>query len=197
MKAGVLGVKLDPESKWRGIIEEIKRMLELANCKVDMSYFATSTDEDAADLEKAFRRNRKLLTTNDFVVVETTKYSGGIGYLIAEAIHLKKPVLALYNEELGDKPSNVIMSSQKTKQLVFYEYTQDTLEEGIDQFVKKVKRMIDTKFIVQLPPELDQYIEWVAFEENTSKSQVVREAISNKMKRNERWKEYLKETLEL
>ncbi len=189
MKAAIIGAKLG--SQWDSVIQSVKEVLESKQCSVDMSYFNSSTDEDASDLEDAFRRNKQLIKTNDFVVAETTQYSSGIGYLIADAIHHKKPVLALYNRDLGDKPSNVIKSSVITKQLIFLEYTESTLSEGVVNFLKKVKGMVDTKFILQLPAEIDQYLEWASFHNNVPKSQVVRDAIISKMKKNTEWKDYL------
>lgn len=189
MKAAIIGAKLG--SQWDDIIQRVKEVLDSKQCNVDMSYFSSSTDEDASDLEGAFRRNKQLIKTSDFIVAETTQYSSGIGYLIADAIHHKKPVLALYNKTLGDKPSNIIKSSVITKQLIFLEYTDSNLAEGIVDFLKKVKSMVDTKFILQLPAEIDQYLEWASFHNNVPKSQVVRDAIISKMKKNPEWKDYL------
>src|SRR5690242_13642371 len=106
MKAGIIGVKYT--DKPYPIYKEIKKLLEAQGVKVDFSYFESSSEEDYADMEKTYNRNQKLLKNNDFIIAETTHYGSGIGYLIANALNEKKPVLALYNINEGTKPSAII-----------------------------------------------------------------------------------------
>lgn len=185
MKAAVIGPKIT--QKWSKIHLTIKNILKENNITVDFSYFKTSTSQDAADLEKTYKKNQTLLRVNDFVIAETTDYSGGIGYLVAQALASRTPVLALYNKEVGDKPSNVIKSSSLSKRLEFKEYTIEELPLIIKHYIKTVRPLLDTKYILNLPSQLDRFLEYCSFKRGIPKSHIVREAIEEMMKTDQDW----------
>ncbi|MCR4328106.1 MAG: nucleoside 2-deoxyribosyltransferase [Patescibacteria group bacterium] len=66
------------------------------------------------DLEKEEIHDRELdtLHKSDVVVAEVTTPSLGVGYLIAQAIHLNKKVIALYNGEDTLKLSAMIKGNK-------------------------------------------------------------------------------------
>ncbi|KXK26811.1 MAG: hypothetical protein TR69_WS6001000832 [candidate division WS6 bacterium OLB20] len=191
MKAGIIGVKYDDELY--PTYKLIKELIEKSGNKVDFTYFETSAEEDYKDLEGTHKRNQSLLKTNDFIIAETTNYGSGIGYLIAQALNEKKPVLALYNPEKGEKPSAIIKeSANKSRLLHFSEYTDSTLEGVIKTFLSDLKKVMDTKFILIISPEIERYLEWVSDERRMHKAQVVRQAVEETIEKDKEYQEYLK-----
>ena len=194
MKTAVFGKKLSLTMKVHKLHQTIRDTLENMGVDVDFSYFDTTTDEDTSDLEKAYMRNQKLIRDSDFVIAETTDYSAGIGYLIADALHEKKPVLALFNKK-GDKlASNIIKSSaSKSKSLTFVEYIPDQLEDVLKKFVTDVSKKLDTKFILIISPEIDRYLEWASDYKRMHKAQIVRNAVEKEMENDEDYIRFLKQ----
>jgi hypothetical protein len=54
--------------------------------------------ESSVSPQQVFRRDMDWLTECDAVVAEVTTPSLGVGYEIAEALHLRKPVLCVYRQ---------------------------------------------------------------------------------------------------
>lgn len=191
MKAGIIGVKYDKDLY--STYKLIKELIEKSGNKADFSYFETSADEDYEDLQDTHKRNQQLLKANDFIIAETTQYGSGIGYLIAQALNDKKPVLALYNPEKGQKPSAIIKeSANKSKLLHFAEYTDKSLEKEIKSFLNELKKIMDTKFILIISPEIERYLEWSADNRRLHKAQVVRQSVEDTMEKDKEYQEYLK-----
>lgn len=182
MKAAIIGPKITND--WNKTYEEIRKILQSNQIEVDFSYFKRTTDEDAADLEGTYKSNQELIRKNDFIIAETTDYSGGIGYLIADALNNKTPVLALFNTEKGRKPSNIIKSSAVSKRLEFKKYNSNNLDKIIKEYILRGKTMYDTKFLVNLPAKLDRFLEFYAYKRGIPKSHIVREAIVDLMEKN-------------
>lgn len=69
------------------------------------------------DLEKEEIHNRELETLgkSDIVVAEVTTPSLGVGYLISQAIHVNKKVIALYNGEDVLKLSAMIKGDKNVR----------------------------------------------------------------------------------
>lgn len=185
MKAAIIGPKIT--DSWQDIHNLIKEILNANGVKVDFNYFSTDTDQDAANLEATYKKNLSLIRNNDFIIAETTDYSGGIGYLIASALASKTPVLALYNKKRGDKPSNIIKSSSLSRRLEYYEYEIDELAAAIEKYIIKVRAIIDTKFILNLPSQLDRFLEYCSYKRGVPKAHIVRESIENLMNEYEGW----------
>jgi hypothetical protein len=186
MKAAVIGAKLS--NKWDKEVKLIKTTLEKQGIKVDFSYFNTDTNEDASNLESTYKRNQKLIKDSDFLVAETTEYSSGIGYLIANALNEKKPVLALHNKLKGGAPSNIIKSSSISKLLNFSEYDEKNLTDVTKSFIGEVKNMLDTKFILIISAEIERYLEWASDFRRMHKAQIVRAAIEEMMDKDKEYK---------
>ena len=190
MKASIIGAKY-PENSLKNFYNEIKKVLESNEVNVNFDYFSTSIDEDNKDIEKTYKKNKKLIRDCDFLVAEVTLFGSGIGYLIAEAISMHKPVLALYNTKIGDKPSTIIKASSVSRKLNFVEYSEKSeLKKSIEKYLKEVKTKLDTKFILIIPAEIDRYLEWASKEKRMHKAQLVREAIDKIIEEDRDYQEY-------
>lgn len=182
MKVAIIGAKISPPSEKR--YRQIKDILDKYSLSTDYSYFDTNIIEDSNNLTDLYKKNKNIIFKNTFLIAEITHYSNGIGYLIAEAVHNRRPVLALHDEASGIKPSNVIQSNKSSKWLDFQGYTEKSLERVISEYLQKVKLLIDTKFILNLPAKLDRFLEFYSYKRGVPKSHIVREAIRDLMEKN-------------
>jgi 1-aminocyclopropane-1-carboxylate deaminase/D-cysteine desulfhydrase-like pyridoxal-dependent ACC family enzyme len=147
---------------------------------------STSSEQAAKEYQKLIASLKKI----DFVVVEGTSPANGIGFLIATAINEKKPVLTLVDSKTKEKREAFWNFASKSKLLTFNEYELKTIEEVISQFNNSVKKVIDTKFILIISPEIDSYLQWASDNRRMHKAQVVRRAVEEVMRNDKEYKKH-------
>ncbi|MBD3363453.1 hypothetical protein GF362_07095 [Candidatus Dojkabacteria bacterium] len=168
--------------------KKIADVIESLNVQLDRSYVDATTEEDRANFEVAYKRNIKAIKNSDLLVAEVSDMSSGVGFLIANALSQKKPVLALYKKDKKENLSATILGSDVSNKLLFYEeYAEDNLKEKLQKFFEETKNLLDTKFILIIPPEIDRYLEWASDYKRMHKAQIVREAIDQLMEEDEEW----------
>lgn len=84
-------------------------------------------------------RDLQWLAMSNLVVAEITQPSLGVGYELAQAMFLKKPVLCLFNNTKGNQPSAMI-SGQPYYRIINYHSVNETLPVILD-FIEKHKAM--------------------------------------------------------
>lgn len=143
--------------------------------------------EDPVELVKSAE---KLIQNSDVVIAEGSLASPGLGYDIAKAITMKKPVLVLSHKDLIKlgTPHALRLNS---KLLTYKEYNDNNLEKVVENFLKEAKNLLDTKFILIIPAEIDRYLEWASKEKRMHKAQLVREAIDKIIEEDDEYQEYL------
>ncbi len=148
--------------------------------------------------KKAFVNNSKAIRNADIVVAECSYQSSGLGYEISFAIEEKKPVIALYS--LTDDIANpahiksvpTSLRGNTSRYLLVKQYDLKTIKKTLELAIKDAESMIDTKFILIIPPAIDRYLEWNVREKGVSKAEVTREAIEKMVQEDTRYQEHLK-----
>src|SRR3990172_4162625 len=143
------------------------------------------------DIVTAVQKMEKQLKDADVVVTENTYSKAGIGFDIATALNLKKPVLVLYQKkesERGPHPINKL----KYKLLSYKNYHQADVEQVIKTFLQNAKQQIDTKFILIISPQIEKYLEWTGDTRRRHKAQIVRQAVEDMIDKDKEYKNYLK-----
>jgi 2'-deoxynucleoside 5'-phosphate N-hydrolase len=115
----------------------------------------------------------KWITSSDIMIVETTFPSISVGYEISLAIHRNKPVLMLYSE--GDPPS--LLAHHPDDKFICEKYTNETVNEILDDFIKYVSGTSDTRFTFFLTSELSSYLENISKKRKIPKSVYLRQLI--------------------
>lgn len=187
--ASIIG-RSDKMREWQEKIVDIIREsgveIDAANLETEKKKLFHETEED---MLKAFTRNSKSINGSDVVIAEVSVSDSGVGYEIAYALSLRKPVLALYNED-AEEPTAPPIQVGKQKLLSFQKYNQKTLKNIIDKFFIDIKYKLDTKFILIISPEIDRYLEWAAEQKRMHKAQIVRNAVEKEMENDKEYKTY-------
>ena len=143
------------------------------------------------NFEKNFQKNINAIKKCDFVIAEISNMTSGMFFIIASALNEKKPVLALINNKRTSLSDNNLSNfSQKNKLFFYKEYTDKTLEQEIAKFITNVKKIIDTKFILIISSQIDQYLEWASINRRMHKAQVVRRAVEVVMNEDKEYKKF-------
>ena len=142
------------------------------------------------EAREVVKKNINNIKKCDVVVAEVSFISGSIGYHISTGITEKKPILILYDfEELRDQARLATsLLGLPSKYLVFKPYKLSNLTEVLKSSFIEIKDLMHTKFNFLVPPEISSYMEWQNKYKNRPKSELVREALEEKMRRD---KEYL------
>jgi hypothetical protein len=85
------------------------------------------------NVQDIYKKDSEWLADSDAVIAEVTNPSLGVGYELARAEHLNKPILALYRPQPDRRLSAMIAGSPKI-QVMVYENADD-LETVIQAFI--------------------------------------------------------------
>lgn len=142
------------------------------------------------EIKDSYNQLNKYLKSCDVLIAEISQPSSGLGYEISQAVTLKKPVLILKYDKAQFEPLSTIQGS-KSNFIKYKTYNERTLEGLVKSFLSDAKDLVDTKFILIIPPEIDRYLEWNARERGKAKAEVTREAIERSMNEDEKYQEHL------
>ena len=141
-----------------------------------------------SDVAKYYQKLKSTVKTSETLIVELSAPSTELGFLIAEALTQRKPVLALF-----PKTSKIelegFFNDKHSRFLQIKRYTDTTLAQDVDEFVSFATQKVDTKFILIITPEIDSYLRWKAKEEGVRKAEVVRNAVEEYMEKDKAYSE--------
>ncbi|MBN1915654.1 hypothetical protein JW796_01495 [Candidatus Dojkabacteria bacterium] len=132
--------------------------------------------------------SKKKLSESEIVIIEDTFNSTDTGFDLATAAYLKKPILVLRMKDKTEGERNYSSKSKRLRELEIVEYTEKTLDNEIKTFINKAKKLIDTKFILIISPEIDKYLQWVSENRRMHKAQIVRKAVESLMENDPEYK---------
>jgi len=114
----------------------------------------------------------------DFIVADTSFPSVSVGYEIALALRIGKPILVFYGE--GGPPS--LLSYYKDEKLVTERYTEKTYKETVDNFINFVKGKNELRFTFFITPAIAVFLDEIARQEKLPKAVYIRKLIEKDMK---------------
>ena len=115
------------------IIDYIKSYGEVLTEHIGYQSLTEKGDDEESSY--IYRRDIEWLSSSEILIAEVSTPSLGVGYEVAKAVQLKKPVLCLYRPQKGKRLSAMIAGCPD---ILNAEYT--SLEEAkkvIDKFIKE------------------------------------------------------------
>jgi len=157
---------------------------------VDTSQLERTHDYDSEHFEDAYHKNVQSIKKCDLVIVESSESSSGLGFLMANALAEKKPVLSLSQQ---GSYSSVTLKGVSSKMFRYATYTKSNLKKELENALNKIRKTLDTKFILIISPEIDRYLGWVSENRRMHKAQVVRSALEEAMEHDKEYNTFLKQ----
>jgi len=152
-------------------INEIKDQKKISNDVIDKFM----------DSNKFFHKHAQAIKKSDFVIAEASSPGLGVGYQIFYAASLKKPILVLYSEEVGDLSMVRSVINFDSDLVEFRKYNDSNLDYIVDQFINKNKKEFK-KFNFIISKEIDEYLNWISlYNKGKSKSALLRNKILNEI----------------
>jgi len=145
-------------------------------------------------------RETFLLNHMDAIIIDGSKPSSEVGYLVAFALSNKKIVLYLLEKGLTlDSSLRQLEKDKKiTGLLKINHYTDQSLEKIVRQFLEGVahgqilKEIPNIKFTLRITASIDKYLDWKAKQSKKTKADLLRERITEEfIKKDEEYRKYL------
>jgi len=126
----------------------------------------------------------------DVVILEGTVRSTTIGYQLTFALQKGKPVLFL-TQTPQNKLRKLFIGGVKSPLLTLKSYNKNNLTQIVKDYLVNVEKGTRIRFNLVLDKSLDNYIEWAAFTYKKSKTEIIKNAIEKKIKKDKRYQKYL------
>lgn len=175
-----LGAKKQYIHNYKAIV----KYLESKHHKVVSEHIFNATEESVRMMKKDDRvafhhRVENWIKNSNFIIAETSYPSVSVGYEIALALRMAKPVLVMYSG--GDPPS--LLAYHTYDRLYTEKYTIDSIGSVINDFILYIEGKHDTRFTFFLPEELNAYLEITAKKNKQTKSMYLRRLIETDMEK--------------
>jgi hypothetical protein len=177
-------------------VEKSSATLKKLGVQADTSYIETVRQSgDNFDLMSIYTSIRKILHKNDIIIIENTQHSTGMGMILGRVVELNKPVLILQEKDhsIGNRAILPRAHSAGSKKVKFSEYSDGSLEQVLSEFTNESKKLLNSKFLFNLSPEMASYLQWSSEHYNSTMVDILRDLINEKMENDEAWNNYLKD----
>lgn len=116
-----------------------------------------------------------LVSIADLVIAEVGRESTQTGWQIAQALHLKKPVLLLYRSK---KPDNLPGAGSDTYLINYRRYTNQTAETVIKNFIDSHKLGAkNIRFNLFIDQQILAYLNRTSAQSGETKSEIIRRVL--------------------
>lgn len=133
------------------------------------------------DWHSVFRESMEAITRSDVVIAEADTPSLGIGYQIAVAIQLKKPILILRNEKLHD---DFFLAGIESNFAAYRKYNKENVEEiVIDFLAENTIENKDLRFNFFIDRQIYNYLRWASTKRGKTKAEILRELVLREIKK--------------
>ncbi|XP_008304166.1 5-hydroxymethyl-dUMP N-hydrolase [Stegastes partitus] len=102
----------------------------------------TERGEDASAAGDRFIHDRDVdwLRQSDVIVAEVTQPSLGVGYELGRGVDMKKKIFCLFRPSSGRSLSAMIRGAADGEQFMVKDYSEDEVENILDEFFRTLKR---------------------------------------------------------
>jgi len=142
----------------------------------------------ARDDAKQFRKILDLVKKSDAVFVELSHASTSVGFFIAQAVNLGKPVVIFFG---GEEEPHLIKSLESfSEKLAVVRYRDlNELDSEVPLMLDFISEVQDTRFNFFVSPSIASYLDWVSRERRIPRSVYLRKLIDEDMDRNQEYEQ--------
>jgi hypothetical protein len=172
-------------------IEHLRQLVEtihreghiLADDWVDETYKAQQIEGKEfknTDWSVLYQDSVEAISRADAVIAETSTPSFSVGYQVALAVSMKKPILVLNRE--GVEKS--FFASGIEAGIDYKKYTPEDVEAKVSQFLKDNDISVkDMRFNFFIDRTIYNYLRWSALKTGKTKAEILRELVKNEIEK--------------
>lgn len=142
--------------------------------------------ESDSDTELMAKKLERWIRQADLIMFEVTRQEVSIGYEIATAINMMKPVIVLYEDMGKNVPHG--LKGIKSDRVQVHAYSEETLDELIELAIDYAGETADVRFNFFITPSIGRYLDWVAQQKKLPRSVYLRNLIELDMERNDEYR---------
>ncbi len=151
------------------------------------------THEEAISRRKHTKLGLSFLDEVDLLILEITKPTQDLQFILAHALLLQKPTLCLYAKNQPPRDvMNYIRKQPRPCSVKTFSYTADTLGLATRRFMSQYRVESDEgedqaliKYTLRLTSHDDRYIQWLAKMNRTTKAKMLRRIIQDMVESDE------------
>lgn len=129
--------------------------------------------------QEIYRENIDAISRADIIVAEVGKKSFLVGFQVASALQMKKPILLLSKYEKVDSALGVSLNEEIIK---YARYTDSNVDEIVGAFIEENRKGgKDIRFNFFIDRKLLNYLNWAALKTGEKKSEIIRKLIEKDM----------------
>lgn len=149
---------------------------------IEKAYKRTADQSQVgADWSQIYKENLETLTKADVIIAETSFENFGVGYQVANAVLLKKPILLL-RHQTADK--NAFAAGVEDSWVLQEQYTEDNLGPIINKFLDDNDiQTKDMRFNFFIDRPIYNYLRWSAHKTGKTKAEILRELVLREIDR--------------
>lgn len=137
--------------------------------------------QSGKDAEDNYHQLVKWIEEADVFVAEVSNSSLSVGYEIALAMEISKPVVVFHLK--GGRA--VILERIKSEKLQIVEYDLNDLEESLKDAIDQAFESVEVRFNFFINPKMLAFLSRAAKQRNISRSELIRELITKEMAKEE------------
>jgi len=149
---------------------------QLARDSIEPTYQSALKQPDLLHLDWAGVHKDSLdaIHKADLIIADSTIPSFSVGYQVAVAIQMKKPILILNREGITDSP----FPSGIEVGVVYKAYNEKNLKGIVTEFLKDNDiQLKDMRFNFFIDRPIYNYLRWAAFKTGKTKAEILRELV--------------------
>jgi hypothetical protein len=129
---------------------------------------------------KLFNDMENFMKECDLMILEVSKHSVSMGYMIMKVLSMKKPVIALYTQK--NNPAFLVGIEDENFQLI--EYEPNSLKKTLEKAIENASDVGDIRFNMMFSPKLSTYLKEASETESVSKATFIRRLIKEHKNKN-------------
>lgn len=149
----------------------------------ERDFWAAGKKHSKAEWEAIIDKNMAALARADVVIAEASAMTFSTGYLVANAIHQKKPVLVLARDNRleGTFGSGIVSDFVR-----LVNYSESDVRDIIAEFIND--NNIDSKdlrFNFFIDRQIYNYLRWASYKTGKNKSEILRDLVTREIEKKE------------
>lgn len=125
-----------------------------------------------------FKKIKRWTKQSDAVVFEVSYPSTAIGFEVALALQMGKPVVAFH---VKNAPPNIVLETIKDEKLQLVEYDIRDIDREVRDALQYASEQMDTRFNFFISPDIGAYLDWVSKEKKIPRAVYLRKLIEDEM----------------
>lgn len=142
--------------------------------------------QEVEDVMSFYKRMQQWVKSSNVIVAEVSNPSTSVGYEIALALEMEKPVIALYLE--GREPT--LLKGNVSEKFILISYAPEKIDIVLKESLEDAKDQVDVRFNFFVSPKIVRFLDWIAKKKKMPRAVYLRRLIEEDMKRH---KEFSKE----